>query len=672
MLHVLLGALLGAAQAYTIPAVVAASAPAINGAISGEGWPNAAHITLDHDLTYRSGIAGNGTDVYVLTDSHYLYIGWVCRQTSPIVAQQVVNDAGTGADDFVSVTLWPAGSEGIAYSFTTTASGAHSESSSENTAFAPHWEAAAKMVRGGYDVTMRIPRDVLRSTAADWRIQFTRYVSATGQHLVWAYDPNMSSPSDTLYAGTLTGAGASAASRSSIAKSRVQIYGLADLASRDLGRSTSRMGMDYSIPVSKTASFYGTVHPDYSEVEYDQQSIAPSEFQRYYREVRPFFTQGANYFNGDGVTDLYTPAIPTPRYGYALEGANNGLRYAAFNAVGAGRDDNAEAVRFVSNGERFSASFQRTAVEMPGFSDMTESGSVLAGNGKHFAIYAIIGEDNGTRVLDTSQNGYRNLGANLYAPTESIGFNLNSIGLYYNPYDGFITDPDTHGYNGYVSKTWDFKAASRIQSVSFYGYLDRYHDHLGELDQTDNSLSFAVNNDRSSGVSLTSSSDYYLVPGRGIVPFNQPGIALWDAANPAKSFYAGYYAGHYLAGFERYAYVGVSFKVTPNVSIGLSHNQNVFTAPSFPETETEVLDTASLSYKYNRYGAFSLGLRETQGQAADYEPVPFARNANFSCALSQRFAHIHLYAVYGDPNALSTAHDLILKAMFFAEGDEGT
>jgi hypothetical protein len=57
------------------------------------------------------------------------------------------------------------------------------------------------------------------------------------------------------------------------------------------------MGADFSLPVTPTAAFFGTFHPDYSNVELDQQSISPTVYQRTYSEVRPFFTQAASYYN---------------------------------------------------------------------------------------------------------------------------------------------------------------------------------------------------------------------------------------------------------------------------------------------------------------------------------------------------------------------------------------
>ena len=58
-------------------------------------------------------------------------------------------------------------------------------------------------------------------------------------------------------------------------------------------------GGDLSYPLTPTIRFVGTLNPDFSNVEIDQQTIAPQEFQRQLVEYRPFFAQGAAYINAN-------------------------------------------------------------------------------------------------------------------------------------------------------------------------------------------------------------------------------------------------------------------------------------------------------------------------------------------------------------------------------------
>ena len=128
-------------------------------------------------------------------------------------------------------------------------------------------------------------------------------------------------------------------------KPRVGVYGLGALGSPASGLTTSRAGADFSLPITQTASLFGTVHPDFSNVEVDQSTISPTAFPRFFTEVRPFFTQANNYFDNfdcdacPGLSNLYSPNIPTPREGFAAAGHQGQLQFAAFDAVGDGRSD---------------------------------------------------------------------------------------------------------------------------------------------------------------------------------------------------------------------------------------------------------------------------------------------------------------------------------------------
>ena len=147
---------------------------------------------------------------------------------------------------------------------------------------------------------------------------------------VWSFDPAQTQPDDAAHGGSLVMPMASmhASPRNRAPPSMARSPSRA----RPPAANTTRIGADLSIPVTPTAAIYATLHPDYSNVELDQQTIAPS-LPRAYVEMRPFFTQAASYYNIFNcdvcpaiVTTLYTPAIPTPAQGYAFEGKHGQLR----------------------------------------------------------------------------------------------------------------------------------------------------------------------------------------------------------------------------------------------------------------------------------------------------------------------------------------------------------
>lgn len=664
--------LLAAALAYSITVPWVKTPPALRADAADSAWKSAAHVRLEHDLTFRHDDQGQTTDVYIVADSQFVYVRFVCAQTVPIVAEQHTNNSGIESDDYVTLKLWPGGRSGIIYSFSATPNGTHDQSSSENTAFAPAWDSVGGTVRNGFIVMMRVPRRVMRGDGrVDWPIQFARVVQKKSLRLVWSYDAAMTYAGDSLYAGTANGVGTPKATAGKKAQARFQPYLLAQTDAPRVGDSSSRAGLDFSIPVGDSTSLYGTFHPDYSEVERDQQFIAPSEFHYRYNEVRPFFTQGANYFNAGGSQDLYTPSIPTPRYGYAIEGTRSRFQYAAFNAVGlAGRDDNAESVAWGTEDHRYSVGAQRVAVAYPGFSDTVTSYSASVGNGKHFAVFGNYGVDSGTNVLDAAQNRSSSIGANLYGPNESVFIQRSDIGLYYAPADGYVTYTDAHGYSGNIYRQFNFSKSS-LQKVTFSFYADRYTNRSSAVNQVDSSLYLGLTNRHQSGINFNLNNSYGLSPKYGIVPYNQSGIYLYDSANTGRTFAMGIFGGRFYDGFLRYYSGNFNIKLRPQESIAASEDRFVNTSSSVGRA-VERLDSVSFSYQYSKLGSFAAGVRWISGQPAYFTRQPSVSANNITFSIDQRLAHTHFYIVYGNPNARSTVPSIIFKLVRFLGADEGT
>ncbi len=326
-------AVFAATASVTVPVLDAP--PSMQGTI-GDSWAKAATLKLETDYTYPRP-AGEPTTVYVAQDGSYLDIAFSVTQPGGLVASQETNSSSVLGDDYVGVYLFPQGVAGIAYSFIANPRGARYQTSSENTFYTPQWVAVGRSTPAGYTVTMRIPLGIIRNGGAtSWRAQFVRSSVKTNSLDVWTYDPHASSATDPVFAGTIAGIGAGGHRNSaSRGEARLQPYALSESTSKENGGSTSRVGADFAVPVAPTMSFVGTLHPDYSNVEIDQQTIAPTAYARQYAEIRPFFTQAANYYNEHQAClscpqTLYTPSIPIFGQGYAFEGTQG---YAQFRGI---------------------------------------------------------------------------------------------------------------------------------------------------------------------------------------------------------------------------------------------------------------------------------------------------------------------------------------------------
>ncbi|MDQ6827032.1 MAG: hypothetical protein M3Z14_07540 [Candidatus Eremiobacteraeota bacterium] len=698
----------GSAQsgpANTIAVPLIKTSPPIDGNLSDPGWAPAAKVTLTRNLRDRSAPAEQ-TTVFLETDGSFLYVAFDARQNARISATQHTNDVGQGSDDLVSVYLWPSDAQGFFYGFSANPIGTHYQYSSENTAYAPSWLSAGKVKGDGYSVTLRIPLRAIRgANNKAFRLQLERFVRLTGNDYVWAYDPGMTGSGSVLHAGHVTGLVAKAPTRP---QPRFGLYTLGEYAAPSAGvQSTSRMGLDASIPFTAGSSFVAAVHPDYSNVEQDQQTIAPTAFARYYNEVRPFFTQLQNYYGGLSCgaicpQELYTPIIPTPRDGFALEGHEGTISYAAFDAIGVRRNDLASVANYSSKDQHWNASLQNVAARgqdadpcgvavsaqdcygMPGLKyvqDSTTVASVQHGSTKGLFEYANYGFENGTFAPDSSQARRFNYGIGAYDKDSSAGIDYTRIGSQYAPLDGYVTEVGVHGYNAYASRTWHRSSTAFITRYIAYVGHDRYYD---------NSTNFFNLGDDQAAVGITfrntihvraQTGSSYLRLGNGVVtPLTQNGVDLSLKYNTPTQTYLSYYTGRFGPGKVDtfFGSTGIPLGGRGLISLSAFETFQGFDAPNSLPNDDWLL-RASYTYQKQKDSSLAFGVRRIIGFPTTLVPLDpksraqsFQSAWNLSAAYYKRLPHDELYLVYGDANAFSTRPIIILKLIHYFGAEKGT
>jgi hypothetical protein len=676
-----------APDSFLVPLSRVTAAPKIDGTIGDPLWKNAAHVQLDWDFQFRRP-ASEKTDVYLMADDKNLYVAFVAQQSEPITATQRTNDVGLSADDVVRLFLWPGGDQGFEYLFAANPIGTRNESSTENASFAPHWTAVATRTSDGYIVTEEIPLGSMRGDGRPtWRLQLARQVHVTGQEFEWAHNPAAGSTDASLYAGYLSGMKALASSTRT--KPRVGLYSLGQIGAASAGGDTSRMGADIALPVTDTASFFGTVHPDYSNVELDQQTISPTAFTRRYQEVRPFFTQGINFYNTFNCNDcidypiLYTPDIPTPRDGYAVEGTQDRIQFAAFDAVGDdGRLDDAQSASFTTANHDLNAGVLRFGSTLPGIVDDTFLYQMTVGNGHNFSAYGTGGGDRGTFVPDPSLGEYREYGINLYNPKAGFFAAYHDVGSQYDPLDGFVQFNDLVGPSVYAYKEIDYAPSSFIQNFTVSQDFQQYHTHDGAQSLSDAFTSLSVNTKTLYNLSLSSGYEYY-----GGVMLDQNGAGLTYGATSATPTSVSYNIGRFGQGYLR------STTRLTTLKLG-AHGTLTFEADNTNDTTDEDqrlvqwLERASVAYQLTPGSSVAIGIRRIIGTSPLIdEPLPspasctnlldlpagcYSSESNLSFSYYRRLGHDELYLVYGNPNAPTTAPAFILKYIHYFGAEKGT
>lgn len=675
----------------------------MNGVIDAS-WSPAAQIVLAQDYTYQRA-ATEPTTVYVAQDGSSLDVAFVATQHEAITNRQATNGPNVMSDDYVAVYLYPNGTQGFAYSFVANPQGARYQTSSENSAYSPQWVALGHVTATGYVVTMRIPLNVIRNGGSNnWKVQFVREDVATNSLDVWTYSGEEHSSSDPVFAGTLAGIGAHQVARRP--QPRLQLYGLGEVTTKANGGNTSRVGLDTSIPVTQTSSFVATLHPDYSNVEVDQQTIAPTAFERQYSEVRPFFTQAASFFNAhfscsDCPQTLYTPAIPTFGQGYAYEGTAGPLNFAAFDAIGEDRIDDAQSLNYtVSNTyESLQVAAQRVGVDVPGLTDDAETLDTGYLNiATHLGVYANTGEDRQDGPFGPTSGGYLESGAVYVTPVTTIAANMQNVGSDFLPVDGYVSQNDIYGWELYANHTFNFSPSFVFHDISASDFQARYHNSIGQTDQTQSAsqVNFDFKN-------LMTVHVYLADQGVGVpafvndvgrfelLPFDASGFLVGYKINTTTPSYIDYVGGPYYHGhLDAWSYI-TTIPIMRKLNLALEADTDRYLPMSALEPATnQWLERASLDWQLNRNAELLFGVRRIIGAnlpnafqlpqyamptpcAADpYLPGCFVNASNVSLAYHFLAARNEFYVVYGDPNNLSTLPALFVKWIRYIGAEKGT
>jgi hypothetical protein len=388
--------------------------------------------------------------------------------------------------------------------------------------------------------------------------------------------------------------------------------------------------------------------------------------------VRPFFTQGASFYNKfDAIDDpgnimLYTPGIATPSDGLAYEGTEGNFGLAGFEATAPSRTDAAQTASWSSADNVYSATLQRVTLNEPGLVDRATAGYVRIDNQRDMYAYAELGSDAGTNVLDPGQAGWSEFGAARHGRAYFIGAALRKIGEYYNPLDGFVAHPDIAGWAGSGEQDV-LPPAGPILAVSLLSSIDRYHNVHGALDQADQNVAINVQTRSQFSIFASSGSDFLMSPAGAGAMFDQNGVTVGYRDQTTTPSSLSYNAGRFGDGYLRSWSRSVSFQAGTRSSIALDADDTALAADD-GSTQKQWLERAAFSYQIGPQTSIAVGVRRIIGT----EQHQFLDASNVSAALHDRVGADDFFLVYGDANALATPPRLLLKWVHYFGAEKGT
>jgi hypothetical protein len=647
--------------------------------------------------------AGVGTAVSLWYDDRAIYAGVRAEQKTPLVATQATDDVGFGTDDFVGVLLDVTGNGGRTYLFAVTPRGTRYAFASETARFRPEWSAAAQPTGQGWNAVLRIPYGALKLAAdgpQQWRINVVRNVAATAEHETLVYDALMSYqtiPSwpnigyDWRWWPSVRGVTLSGAVPRP--KPRAEAFALQSTGTdRDaftapsgatVRRSPRTAGADVAIPIDATSTFVGAFSPDFSNVEVDQQTIAPQQFRRAFTEYRPFFAQGAPYvnpalegyeFNLPNEVLFYSPAIGPFDRGLKLVGTKGTNSFGALEVrgsdpqTGAAFDDVAFGFKHRRPDNTFGywidgvnaahANGNDRSWEIGGYGRSLASGLVYS------AMHA---QETGTFVARAGDAQKNAAFVDIQKPGMEGALVWLDVGPSFAPVDGFTNIADVRGPEASLDLTASPKRGP-VKNAELYLYWDRWLDRRGNVHESDADAYFLVRTrsklalyaNTQVGSQRTYEGDYFSGGTHGyrdqqLLPFKTWGAGAGYGEGTPSSIRSDYQTGPF-GPFRLHQTTTTFTRALGSASVSFNY-AGTRERPSSGASDGQWLRRLSLSVPFGRDGNASIAYRDVSGRGGFATP-----GRNLAASLRRRFANGNeLFVNYGTPAATSTLDRLIVK-----------
>lgn len=290
-----------------VTAVQTATPVTVDGALDDEVWSRATPATGFIQADPLEGQpASEATEVRLAYDADYLYLGVLCRDTTPagIVVNDIRKDFATGSQDTFDVLLDTFGDHRNGFVFSTNAEGAKADTqmANEGRDVNPNWDAvwwvAATTTAEGWTAEFRIPFKTLRFEAGDghtWGVNFARRVRRKNEVSYWSPVTRAFNIYRASAAGTLTGLPPLRPGRNMRIKPFLVGGAVRAVGEPEFGGDFSG-GVDFKAGITPSLTFDATVNPDFAQAEADEQQVNLTQFSLFFPEKREFFLENSGIF----------------------------------------------------------------------------------------------------------------------------------------------------------------------------------------------------------------------------------------------------------------------------------------------------------------------------------------------------------------------------------------
>ena len=336
-----------AATEYRVPR--ASTDIILDGAVDEPAWNDALQVDLEYEVEPGENIDPPVRTTCLVTYSdRHVYFGFRAYDPDPSKIRARYSDRDRAwEDDWVGIVLDTFNDQRRAYELLSTPLGVQIDAindevgSSYDTSWNAIWKSAGRITEDGYEVEMAIPFSQIRFQRQGgdqiWGFDAIRSYPRGHRHHIGVFPRergNNSYLSQTIKLVGMEGAspGKNLELIPTVTGSRTDTRD--DLPGGDLesGDTESDLGVSVRWGITPNMSLNGALNPDFSQVEADALQLDVNEqFALFFRETRPFFMEGADYFNTD-LRLVHTRSIADPSAAGKLTGKNGKHTWGVFTA----------------------------------------------------------------------------------------------------------------------------------------------------------------------------------------------------------------------------------------------------------------------------------------------------------------------------------------------------
>ena len=510
------------ARPVPVTVQVATSTIELDGVLNEGAWADANAIPLPWEVAPGNNTPARlDTDCRVTFDDRNLYFG--CRATDDdigAIRAFLTDRDDIGGQDQIGLMIDPFQDQRRGFAFVVSPLGVQSDfvfvRGEGNDAWDAIWDAEAQVTEGGYTVEAAIPFKSLRFPAGgdvqSWNFYFWR-IWPRSQLVSLRSVPNDQADQCALcQLGTATGfhsmsAGSNFEVTPTVTAQRSDARTAPSSSSLTRGEVDDQYALDARWSVTSDLTLNATVNPDFSQVEADAAQLqANQQFALFFAERRPFFLEGAEFFETP-LQAVFTRSIADPSFGAKLTGKVGGWAVGGLLA----RD---ETTNLIFPGSRSSSSGQldqgatmalgRVRRDVGG--SHTIGGLVTAreGTGYHNRVVGVdarvqvVGPLTASGQVLRSETQYPADVASTYSqPTNSFAgtaaaarvdfetrnwwgrFAADRLDADFRADAGFVTGADQRGYDWRIQRKWWLENTKGLTRFAIMGGAGHRDDNSG-------------------------------------------------------------------------------------------------------------------------------------------------------------------------------------------------